>query len=115
MKKKIVISLLLISNLVYGDGFRDKETRLVDKIKNLKYAKARPIILKAGYTPKKNFKLSPFGSAKVLYDKGYIEIGDCADSSPKVPCEFKFNAPSSKILFIFTEGEGMYITSAYLE
>ena len=85
------------------------------ELKDLPYAKARKIVLKAGYTPKESSTPPAFGTAKKHYDKGYKEIDDCADSIAILPCIFRFNAPDSKVLIVQTHGEDSLITAWYFE
>jgi hypothetical protein len=83
----------------------EEENPKLAKLKDMPYFNARKIILEAGYTPKESSTPPTSGTAKVLYDKDYKEIEDCGDSAPMLPCLFKFNAPDSKILTVYTEGE----------
>ena len=94
---------------------RQEEDPKLAKIKDLDYYKARKIILKAGYSPKKSSTPPAFGTAKILYEKGYHEVDECGDSSPMLPCRFEFNAPNSKVLIVITHGEDIFVTDAYLE
>ena len=93
----------------------EKDPKLA-KLENVPYSKARKLILDAGYTPKESSTPPAFGTAKVLYNKGYKEVDDCGDSAPMLPCLLKFNAPnSSKVLLVGTEGEDFLVTSWYFK
>ncbi len=92
----------------------EKDPKLA-KLEDMPYSEARKIILEAGYTPKETSTPPEFGTAKVLYDKEYKEIDDCGDSSPMLPCLFKFTAPNTKVLLVETEGEDFLVSSWYFE
>ncbi|SFV52431.1 hypothetical protein MNB_SV-13-1929 [hydrothermal vent metagenome] len=90
-----------------------------DKIENLyqdmPYYQARKAILKMHYMPIEADSLH-YGLAKIAYNRGYIEVDDCADSSTLNPCVFKFTANNGKILHVYTytkeaQHNGIFVTS----
>ena len=82
--------------------------------KGLPYAKARAMVLKAGYTLRENSNPPQFGQSKELYDKGYKEIDECA-SSMFMPCNFYFNDKNGKPFTITTYTEESENNAIYVD
>jgi len=108
-----------VDSFLYGDTIvKEVKVKPLGNLKSMPYAKARKIILNAGYTIKKNTNPPRFGQAKNLYRK-YKEIDDCSSSST-MPCRFEFNAPNSQTLIVITyteesQNNAIFVLSWYVE
>jgi hypothetical protein len=88
----------------------------IPKIYNdMPYYQARKAILKMHYMPIEVDSIH-LGLAKIAYNRGYIEVDDCADSTMLNPCLFKFRATNGKIFSVYTytkeaQNNGIFVTS----
>lgn len=78
----------------------------VPEITNLNYAKARLMLIQAGWKPAPTVGVNDelWGQAKVFQDAGFREINDCAGTG-SAPCIMYFRDLRGNVLKVVTQGE----------
>jgi len=95
------------------NAFVKKETQpFLEDIKGYSYSKARKIIIKAGYTPIKSTIFPTDIHKKRIYDKGYVEVSFCYNSSygsstkrETLSCQLRFQANNGRELIVDIDGD----------
>ena len=82
--------------------------------KGMTYGEARQVILEQGWKPNPNVESnlrSPV--VKAIFDRGYIEIGDCSGTG-EAPCRYEFVNQNGELLYVVTAGQNRLLKNWWI-